>query len=257
MLHFLAFLTGFGACSAFRTPRRSTISVGEDSCIQCLESADQGDAGCDTSCVGKSIECQSCVHWGDGNCAKFCAEGGEGDGSSSTDTTHKPIEEETSEVEQISAARGDAEQNLTASDEALSEHHVNWYDWNSRVSTYFTVGEVCKWDWRRIPTDSWTKNNIMWLARELDNVRAAWGGSIIVNSWYRPPAINRAIGGAWNSQHINGKAVDIRPGNGNLVGLQSWLDGGLWANRALGYGAWCCGFVHIDLRNGRIRWNYR
>jgi len=247
MLSTLAFLSCLLTYDAFRTPRRSTSKGQGDECIKCLKSADDGIAGCDTSCIGKSIECQSCVHWEeDADCAALCVQGGEGDGSASKDDKHKP-------KENIS----DVKPNVTASDEVQAEHHINWYDWNSKVSTYFTVGEVCQWDWRRIPTSSAIKNDIVWLARELDQVRVAWGGSIIVNSWYRPPDVNWQVGGASNSQHLYGRAADIRPGNGDLWGMQNWLDWGLWANRALGYGASCCGFVHLDLRNGRIRWNYR
>jgi len=124
------------------------------------------------------------------------------------------------------------------------------------VSTYFTVGEVTQYDTRRIPTSSSIQSEILAIATELDKVRSAWGGSILVNSWYRPPDVNAEVGGAPNSQHIYGRAVDIRPGNGQLTTLQSWLDNGIWANRALGYGASCCGFVHIDTRAGRIRWDY-
>jgi len=134
---------------------------------------------------------------------------------------------------------------------------INWSDWNAKVSTYFTVGEVTQRDRRRIPNSTTIQNDILALAAELDKVRVAWGSGILVNSWYRPPAVNSEVGGAPNSQHIYGRAVDIRPGNGDLNGLQSWLDNGIWSNRALGYGASCCGFVHIDTRAGRIRWNYR
>jgi len=249
MFHMLALVTGLWTCSAFRTPRRSTSKGGnEDKCIKCLQSADGGVAGCDLSCIGKSIDCQSCVHWEeDADCAGLCAAWGEKEGSASSDDRHKP-EEDISDVEPT----------LTASDEVLAEQNIDWYDWNSKVSTFFTVGEVCMRDSRRIPTDQATKNDILWLARELDNVRRAWGGPILVDSWYRPSQINREVGGAPRSQHINGLAADIRPGDGNVTGLQSWLDHGLWKNRALGYGArWGSGNVHVDLRFGRIRFWHR
>ncbi|MDJ0580945.1 D-Ala-D-Ala carboxypeptidase family metallohydrolase [Crocosphaera sp.] len=132
---------------------------------------------------------------------------------------------------------------------------INWNNFQSKVSKYFSVGEVTHCDCRRIPTDDTIKQNIFTLAQELDKVREAWGGPIKVNSWYRPPAVNRAVGGASNSQHLYGKAADILPLQGNIYKFQDWLDKTAWKNKALGYGA-NKGFVHLDLRPGHIRWNY-
>ena len=105
--------------------------------------------------------------------------------------------------------------------------------------------------------------NILQLALELDKIRDEWGCPILVNSCYRPPAVNRAVGGASNSQHLYGRAVDIRPVNpGSLSKFQGWLDQGWFG--ALGYGA-KKGFVHLDMRNAKgwrsggqkgPRWNY-
>ena len=43
----------------------------------------------------------------------------------------------------------------------------------------------------------------------LEPLRQAWGQPIFVNSGYRSPALNRAVGGARNSQHCLGQAADI------------------------------------------------
>lgn len=130
---------------------------------------------------------------------------------------------------------------------------IDWSDFNAKVSDYFIVGEATNWDKKRIPTDPTIQANIIRLAKHLDQVRADWGSAIAVTSWYRPPAINRAVGGVSNSQHLSGLAADIYPVTGDLNLFQRWLDN-RWAF-ALGYGA-PLGFVHVDLRSGRLRWNY-
>lgn len=130
---------------------------------------------------------------------------------------------------------------------------VNWKDPNAKVSQYFSVYEVTQGDDRRIPTNSLHQNNILLLARELDKIRLDWGSAIGVTSWYRPPDVNAEVGGATNSQHIYGLAADIYPVSGNIYTFQDWLDA-RW-ERALGYGA-NKGFVHVDMREGRIRWDY-
>jgi len=44
----------------------------------------------------------------------------------------------------------------------------------------------------------------------LDPLRVRWGMPIIVTSGYRSTALNKAVGGAANSQHTKGMAADIR-----------------------------------------------
>ena len=47
----------------------------------------------------------------------------------------------------------------------------------------------------------------------LDPLREAWGKPIRVNSGYRCPALNKAVGGAPASQHMRGEAADITAGS--------------------------------------------
>lgn len=59
--------------------------------------------------------------------------------------------------------------------------------------------------------DYTVKQNLQALVENLlDPLREKWGKPIIVTSGYRCPALNKAIGGATNSQHTKGEAVDIR-----------------------------------------------
>ena len=48
------------------------------------------------------------------------------------------------------------------------------------------------------------------LAKEvLQPLRSRWGKPITITSGYRSPALNKAVGGASTSQHVNGEAADI------------------------------------------------
>lgn len=47
-------------------------------------------------------------------------------------------------------------------------------------------------------------------------LRAHVGGPIKINSFYRSPLLNAAIGGAKSSQHIRGEAIDIDDTLGNM-----------------------------------------
>ena len=86
------------------------------------------------------------------------------------------------------------------------------------MAKYFTLGELCKSDTaiaKRIENtpDYTTIERINALMDEcLDKVRDMWGKPIGVNSGYRSPELNRAVGGAKNSQHIKGEAADITAG---------------------------------------------
>jgi hypothetical protein len=131
---------------------------------------------------------------------------------------------------------------------------VDWSKFSDKVSKYFTVGEVSQNSRERIVFHPTHRANVLRLAAELDKIREAWGKPIGVTSWYRPLPVNRRIGSGDGSQHVLGLAADIYPIGGDIYAFQGWLDK-FWGNKALGYGA-KKGFVHIDLRTGRIRWNY-
>lgn len=51
------------------------------------------------------------------------------------------------------------------------------------------------------------------ITRLLDPVRELWGGPITVNSGFRCPVLNKAVGGVPSSQHVRGEAADITVGS--------------------------------------------
>jgi uncharacterized protein YcbK (DUF882 family) len=108
----------------------------------------------------------------------------------------------------------------------------------------------------RLYTGSQITQNIIELARALDDVRAQFGDRpILVNSWLRTPAANKAAGGKPNSLHLIGLAADIR-----IVGVnprmtylrlsESWA-GGLGNDGS---------YTHVDIRDSIgwdvARWTY-
>jgi putative chitinase len=138
---------------------------------------------------------------------------------------------------------------------------INWNDFNCPISQFFTVGEVVKNSKNRMPTKE-GKQRAIALAKELDKIRIDTNSPIIVTSWSRPPAVNKSVGGATNSQHLYGGAVDIFCKGQNILEFQRYLDANWYG--ALGWGA-KKGFVHIDTRNGKgfktggnkgVRWPY-
>lgn len=57
----------------------------------------------------------------------------------------------------------------------------------------------------------------------LEPIREHFGKPVKVNSGYRSPALNRAVGGSLTSQHSNGQAADIEiDGIANAV-LAQWI----------------------------------
>lgn len=59
------------------------------------------------------------------------------------------------------------------------------------------------------PTEEQLRNLQALVANVLDPLREVWGEPITVTSGYRSPALNSAVGGARNSQHMLGQAADI------------------------------------------------
>lgn len=88
----------------------------------------------------------------------------------------------------------------------------------------------------------------------LNAIRSRFKKPIIVNSGYRSPEHNKAIGGVKNSFHVQGLAADIRPEDlKDLPELQKIADE---LNPHGGVGFYNT-FVHVDVRGEKSRWDNR
>jgi len=87
-----------------------------------------------------------------------------------------------------------------------------------RLSQHFTLGELCKTKTgiNNVPNEEQV-NNLKRLCGWLEQLRRRWNNlygegddPIIINSGFRSPEVNKAVGGAFTSNHLTGCAVDIR-----------------------------------------------
>jgi GH24 family phage-related lysozyme (muramidase) len=129
----------------------------------------------------------------------------------------------------------------------------------TRVTPHLTYGELCLGEERRRFVNEAQCQIATELASFAEKARAHFGNKpIVITSGHRPPAVNQAVGGASNSEHLYKPgcgAIDFYLDGVAVTALQDWCDKN-WAF-SLGYGA-PKGFVHLGIRTGRprVRWDY-
>ena len=89
---------------------------------------------------------------------------------------------------------------------------------NMKLSEHFTLRELCKTNTgiENVPNEAQVEN-LKRLCRWLERLRKRWNDKygdgddpIIINSGFRSPEVNKAVGGVPTSNHLTGCAVDIR-----------------------------------------------
>ena len=100
--------------------------------------------------------------------------------------------------------------------------------------------------------------NIKDLADNLQVLRDFLGEPIRINSAYRSEAHNKAIGGSKTSQHLLGKAADIKVKDIETKDLYLIIEALIKDNKIAegGLGLYDT-FVHYDIRGTKARWDYR
>ena len=97
--------------------------------------------------------------------------------------------------------------------------------------------------------------NIRRLARNLQALRDALHRPIVITSGYRSPQDNSKVGGAKNSQHLYGRAADIRVGKMSpaqvYCAIERMISAGRMEQGGLGIYKQ---HVHYDVRGSRARW---
>jgi uncharacterized protein YcbK (DUF882 family) len=94
----------------------------------------------------------------------------------------------------------------------------------------------------------WILDNLTQLANRLQVIRDLLGKPIIINSGYRTPEHNAAVGGSKNSFHMKGMAADIVVPGMPASEVQRFLKN--WSG---GLGSYTH-FTHVDIRPNRARW---
>lgn len=97
--------------------------------------------------------------------------------------------------------------------------------------------------------------NVVKLANQLQTLRDVIGKPIKINSSYRCVEHNKKIKGSVNSQHILGKAADIKVKGYSTKNLASLIEELIYGGHILqgGLGVYNT-FVHYDIRKTKARW---
>lgn len=118
-------------------------------------------------------------------------------------------------------------------------------DGNKKLSTNFRVKEfACTDGSDPIFIDSE-------LVNILQKIRAHFGKTCTITSAYRTPGKNKAVGGQTYSQHLYGRAADIKVKGVSPKKVAAYAET-LLKNKG-GIGTYST-FVHIDVRSTKARW---
>lgn len=121
------------------------------------------------------------------------------------------------------------------------------------VNSNFTWGEATK-NGDRIPASTGVVQQIAKITVILDGIRPLFNNRpMFITSWYRPPTVNRSVGGVSNSRHLQGDGVDFIVQGVNPLDVYKKVSPWLGDRGGLGKSSQ---FTHIDARGYQSRWVY-
>ena len=89
------------------------------------------------------------------------------------------------------------------------------------------------------------------LVNVLQKVRDHFGKAVTINSAYRTPTKNKAVGGQTYSQHLYGRAADIKVSGVSPKKVAAYAET-ILKNKG-GIGTYST-FTHLDTRSSKARW---
>ena len=123
-----------------------------------------------------------------------------------------------------------------------------------QLSANFAMGEFASHD--GAPTPQEVQANLRELAAQLEVLKAELGGAAVsIMSGYRSPAQNREVGGATNSEHMQGRAADIKVAGFTPRQVADTIERLIREGRMKqgGLGRYAS-FTHYDTRGTAARW---
>lgn len=121
-----------------------------------------------------------------------------------------------------------------------------------KLTKHFSLAEFSCRDGTPVPAEYLANADI--LAQQLEVIRTYFNAAVTINSGYRTPAYNKAVGGARSSAHLTASAADITVEGHSASQVRFAIEGlirvGALRNGGLGqYRTFC----HYDIGKPR-RW---